>query len=253
MHGAIPIKTPEEIAIIRNAGAILTSVLDALEAAVKPGMVTAELDALAEKLIRAHAGARPGFKGYHGFPASLCVSVNNEVVHGIPGERHVLQQGDIVGLDCGVYLEGFHTDACRTVIVGGETDPESRRLVKTTQKALKEALKVVRPGGRVGDISAAIQKTAEQAGFGPVIECTGHGVGRDLHEPPEILNAGRRGTGPELKEGMVLAIEPIINMGSGKVTTARDGWTVLSADGTRSAHVEHTLVVTSDGYEILAR
>lgn len=236
---------------MRKGGSILKATLDLLEKEIKTGMTTADLDEMAEAFIRKHSGAQPGFKGYNGFPGTLCTSINEEVVHGIPGKNIKLNEGDIVGVDCGVLYKGFYTDACRTFIVG-EAKPEIRHFVKTTKKALTNALKVVKSGVRVGDISAIIQKTLEDQGYEPVIECTGHGVGRTLHEPPEILNAGTKGRGPVLKPGMVVAIEPISAMKRGDVITAEDGWTVITADQSLSAHFEHTVLVTENGHEILA-
>lgn len=251
MQGSIPIKTQEEIEFMRHAGRILTETLNMLEKEVRAGISTLELDEKAEAFIRSHEGATPGFKGYHGFTGSICVSINEEVVHGIPHKDRILEEGDIIGVDCGVYYKGFHTDACRTFFVG-EVAPEVRHFVKTTKKALDNAVKVVKPGVRVGDISARIQKSLEDFDYAPVVDCTGHGVGRELHEPPEVLNAGVKGTGPELKAGMVLAIEPISTMGKGAVYTAEDGWTVLPEDGSFSAHFERTVLVTDSGHEVLA-
>jgi methionyl aminopeptidase len=214
-------------------------------------MTTDDLNRIAEEEILRHPGCTPAFKGYNGFPAALCTSINNEVVHGIPSEKRELKEGDIVGCDCGVTYRGMITDACRTFLVGGAKNPAVPHFLKTTQKALSNALKQVRGGARVGDISAVIGKTLRDQGYEPVIECTGHGVGHELHEPPEILNDGVSGKGPVLSAGMVLAIEPISAMGSGKIRTAPDGWTVLTADDSLSAHFEHTVLVTDDGFEIL--
>ncbi|MFH0820779.1 MAG: type I methionyl aminopeptidase [Candidatus Peregrinibacteria bacterium] len=250
MHSSITIKTPEEIAIMRHAGRILKAALDAIEQAIRPGVSTAELDRIANEFILSHDECVPAFRGYRGFPGALCTSVNEEVVHGIPHADHILNEGDIIGIDCGVLYQGFYTDAARTVLVG-QVQPEVRHFVKTVKKALDQAIKIVREGAQVGDISAAIEKTIEQQGYSPVAECTGHGVGRDLHEAPEILNVGHKKTGPKLLAGMVLAIEPIANMGRGDVETLQDTWTVVSADGTPSAHFEHTVLVTERGYEIL--
>jgi methionyl aminopeptidase len=249
--GSIPIKTPEEIEAMREGGRILREVLNKVSEAVRPGVTTSKLDELAELVISDYPGAKAGFKGYRGFPAALCTSINEEVVHGIPSEDVVLQDGDIIGIDCGVLYKGMYTDAAVTVLVG-EVEPEVRYFVKTTKKALGNALKQVRPGGHIGDISAAIQKTLEDQGYDAVTQCTGHGVGKKLHEPPEILNKGKKGTGPEIKPGMTFAIEPISAMKSGKVITAPDKWTVETADGSLSAHFEHTVLVTEKGVEILA-
>jgi methionyl aminopeptidase len=250
MNNQIPIKTREEIEIMRKGGAILKKVLDEMEKTVRPGISDFELDRIAEELIRSHNGASPAFKGYRGFPATLCSSINEEVVHGIPKRHRILQEGDIIGVDCGVLYQGFYTDACRTFMIGNVA-PAVRKFVAITKEALDEAVKKVRPNGHIGDISAVIQKTIESGGYSPVIECTGHGVGRNLHEPPEIFNAGKKGTGPKMESGMVLAIEPISVMGSGQVIVANDKWTIISADRTLSAHFEHTVAVTDKGYEII--
>jgi methionyl aminopeptidase len=247
----IPIKTPEQIESMRQAGKVLSETLQLVASAVRPGVSTWELDQIAERNIVSHPGCKPAFKGYEGFPATLCTSVNQEVVHGIPSRDSILKEGDIVGVDCGVLFHGLYTDACLTVIAG-EAEPEVRHFVKTTKQALDKAVKLVQPGIRIGDLSAAIQKTLEDQGYSPVVVCTGHGVGVDLHEPPEILNAGRKGTGPVVKAGMVLAIEPISSLGSGDVFTRGDGWTIETSDQSLSAHFEHTVLVTETGHEILA-
>jgi methionyl aminopeptidase len=249
--GDITIKTAEEIEIMRHAGRILTETLDKLGGAVREGISTKELDKIAEDFICSHEGCSPGFKGYHGFPGAVCTSINQETVHGIPSEERLLEDGDIIGLDCGVYYKGFHTDACKTFIVG-DVPPEVRQFVKVTQESLARGVEQVRAGGYIGDISAAIGDTLFKNGYEPVIECTGHGVGRNLHEAPEILNDGERGTGPVMKAGMVLAIEPISAMESGKIRQADDHWTLYTADGSLSAHFEQTVLVTETGHEILA-
>jgi methionyl aminopeptidase len=251
MMPIIPIKTPAQIEAMRIGGKVLKEALEATAAAVRPGISTAELDLIAEQQIRKHEGCTPGFKGYQGFPGTFCISINDEVVHGIPSKTRILKEGDIVGLDGGVLYQGLFTDACLTVIVG-EVQPEIRHFVKTTKQALDRSIKLVRNGARIGDLSAMIQKTLEDQGYSPVVTCTGHGVGVQLHEPPEILNAGRKGTGPEMKPGMVFAIEPISAFGKGDVSTANDGWTVVTDDHSLSAHFEHTVLVTETGYEILA-
>ncbi len=252
MFSAIPIKTPEEIKMMRLGGIILTKTLDLMEKSVRPGISTLELDEIAEDFIRSHAGATPGFKGYRGFPASICASINSECVHGIPDDTIILKEGDVIGIDCGVKYNGLYTDACRTFIIG-DVSYEEKHLVKTTKDALNKAVKVIRPGGHIGDISATIQEILERQGFSPVIDCTGHGVGRDLHEPPEILNAGEKNTGPVMKTGMVLAIEPISSMGNGQIITADDKWTVITEDNTLSAHFEQTVAVTENSHEIIAK
>ncbi|MBN2087277.1 type I methionyl aminopeptidase [Candidatus Peregrinibacteria bacterium] len=246
----IPIKTQQELNDMRIGGAILKEVLDKMYDVVKPGISTMEIDLIAEKIIRAHEGATPGFKGYSGFPATLCISINEEVVHGIPKEDRFLKEGDIVGLDCGVLYKGLYTDACRTYLVG-KVKPEVQKFVEITKKALNDCLKKVRPGNHIGDISEVIEDVLTSNGYSPVIECTGHGVGHNLHEPPEILNAGRKGTGPEIKPGMVFAIEPISTMGYGNIVTGDDDWTIITADNSLSAHFEHTVIVTEDGYEVI--
>jgi methionyl aminopeptidase len=249
MNSNIPIKTPEEIEIMKKGGAILKKVLDEIGKSVRSGISTYELDKIAEEIIRDH-GASPAFKGYKGFPATLCVSINEEVVHGIPKRDRVLQEGDIIGIDCGVLYQGLYTDACLTFMIG-QAAPEVQNFVKTTKKALDKSIKQVRPGNHIGDISAVIQKTLECEKYSPVVECTGHGVGRNLHEPPEILNIGHKNTGPKIKTGMVFAIEPISAMGAGQVMTAEDNWTVITADRSLSAHFEHTVVVTEKGCEVI--
>ena len=245
----IPIKTEEEIELIRKSGAILKKVLEEMGNIVRPGISTYEMDEIAESIIRDH-DATPAFKGYRGFPATLCTSVNDEVVHGIPNKAFVLQEGDIIGVDCGVVYQGLYSDACRTFMVG-QVAPEVQHFVKTTKKALEKSIKQVRPGNHIGDISAVIEEILELGGYSPVVECTGHGVGRNLHEPPEILNIGKKGTGPEIKAGMVFAIEPISSMGTGQVMTADDGWTILTVDRSLSAHFEHTVIVTDKGHEVV--
>lgn len=249
--GKIIIKTQEEIEAMRHAGHILTKTLDMLSGAVRVGISTKELDEMAEKFIRSHEGCTPGFKGYRGFSGSICASINEEAVHGIPSAHRILKEGDIVGLDCGVYYKGLHTDACRTFIIG-EVPHEVRQFVKITKEALQKGVKQVRPHGRIGDISAAIQETLERFDYAAVVECTGHGVGHDLHEAPEIMNVGEKNTGPVMLPGMVLAIEPISAMGSGDIETAKDGWTLFTSDSSLSAHFEQTVLVTETGYEVLA-
>lgn len=250
--GGIIIKTPEEIEAMRHAGLILTQTLDKLVEAARAGVSTKELDDIAEGFIRSHEGCTPGFKGYHGFMGSICASINEEAVHGIPSADRILKDGDIIGLDCGVYYKGLHTDACRTVIVG-EVPHEVQKFVKTTKEALDRGVKQVKPGGHIGDISAVIQETLERFEYAPVIECTGHGVGHNLHEAPEIMNVGIKGSGPVMEPGMVLAIEPISAMGQGDIKQAEDGWTLFTADGSLSAHFEYTVLVTKDGHEVLAK
>lgn len=244
------IKNQEQIQKMRIGGSILRKTLAELALHVKPGVTTLELDQIAESFIRSFDGAQPAFKGYDGFPGTLCTSVNDEVVHTPPSSSVILQSGDIVSVDCGVLYGELYTDACYTFTVG-EVGSETKYFLKTTKKALDIALKKVKAGIKTGDLSAVIQKTIEDQGYSPVAECTGHGVGLDLHEFPEIPNVGQKNEGDVLEAGMTVAIEPIANMGNGDVYTDDDNWTIRSADGSLSAHFEHTVLITSDGCEIL--
>jgi methionyl aminopeptidase len=244
----IIIKSEREIEIMRQAGRIVATVLDILSRGLKAGMKTKELDIIAAEEVK-RLGAKPSFKGYRGFPANLCVSVNDEVVHGIPGER-ILRQGDIVSLDLGAIFKGFQGDAAVTVGVG-EISPKSRELVRTTEGALEAGIAAARPGARLGDISAAIQNYAESRGYSVVREYTGHGIGRQMHEEPQIPNFGLAGTGPMLEKGMTLALEPMVNVGDWHTKVGGDQWTVLTADGSLSAHFEHTIVITGGQAEVL--
>jgi methionyl aminopeptidase len=216
---------------------------------VRPGVSTAELDRLAEEFILAK-GARPAFKGYHGYPATLCTSVNDVIVHGIPSERCILKEGDIISLDCGVVVDGFYGDGAVTLPVG-KISPEAQRLLQVTRECLELAVKEARPGRRLGDVSAAIQRHAEEAGFSVVREFVGHGIGRSLHEEPQVCNYGVPGTGPELRPGLVLAIEPMVNEGSPHVRVDADGWTARTEDGKLSAHFEYSVAVTENGPWVL--
>ncbi len=239
----------EEIEKIRVSAQLVAMTLRELGKAVRPGITTAELDRIAESFIRDH-GARPAFKGYRGFPASICPSVNEEVVHGIPGPRE-LREGDVIGIDVGVEKDGFYGDAATTFAVGDVSD-EARRLMEVTREALMQGIAQARPGNRVGDISSAVQRTAESHGFSVVRALVGHGIGREMHEEPAVPNFGPPGRGPRLMTGLVLAIEPMVNGGGFEVVTRPDGWTVATKDGTLSAHFEHTVVVGPDGPEILS-
>lgn len=243
------IYTDEEIASLRKGGEILRGCLEHVAALVRPGITTGELDRAAETYIRDHRG-EPAFKGYKGFPATLCISVNEECVHGIPGKR-ILKEGDIVSLDGGVILNGLYTDACVTVPVG-RVSKAAQNLLRTTKKALSAALRVVRGGVQVGDISSAIQQVAEEGGCHPVRSLMGHGVGRALHAFPDIPNSGKAGMGPILPVGTVIAIEPILSLGSPEVRCQTDGWTLTIIDGALSAHSEHTVLVTDGSCEVLA-
>ncbi|HET8722854.1 MAG TPA: type I methionyl aminopeptidase, partial [Anaeromyxobacteraceae bacterium] len=238
------------LARMREAGRLVRAVLDQLSAAAVAGVSTAELDQLAEARTR-EAGAIPAFKGYLGYPASVCISVNEEVVHGIPSGRR-LQDGDLVGLDFGAILGGFHGDSAVTVVVGRGA-PEALRLVETTRAALEAGVAAARAGNRVGDIGAAVQGVAEAAGYSVVREFVGHGIGRRLHEPPQVPNFGLPGTGERLLPGMVIAIEPMVNAGRHGVVTLDDGWTAVTEDGSLSAHFEHTVAITEAGPEVLTR
>ncbi|MEA5074855.1 MAG: type I methionyl aminopeptidase [Coriobacteriia bacterium] len=241
-------KSPAEIEVMREAGRITARALDAVSSAVRPGITTADLDAIAEDVI-VKAGARPAFKGYHGFPATLCTSVNDEVVHGIPGDR-VLREGEIVSVDCGAIVDGYYGDSARTFPVGQVSD-EATRLLDVTRRSLEAGIARCRPGMRLYDVSAAVQEVAEAAGFSVVREYVGHGIGRSMHEDPQVPNYGKAGTGPTLRTGMVLAIEPMINAGAADVRSLDDGWTVITVDGAMSAHFEHTVAVTENGPLVL--
>lgn len=250
----IQLKSRREIDKMRQAGRVVALVHQALRERVRPGVSTQELDELAERIVRDNGGI-PAFKGYKSgrgpaFPATLCTSVNEQVVHGIPGPDSVLQDGDIVSCDVGVQLDGFFADGAVTLPVG-QVSEEALRLLSATEQSLHAGIRALKPGARLGDVSAAIQRVAEEAGFGVVREFVGHGIGRALHEDPQVPNYGRPGTGPVIQPGMVLAIEPMINAGTPDVQAAADGWTVLTADGKWSAHFEHTIAVTDEGAEIL--
>ncbi|HEX9052911.1 MAG TPA: type I methionyl aminopeptidase [Anaeromyxobacter sp.] len=245
----IALRSPDELAGIRAACLVVHEVLEELARAVAPGVTTAELDRVAAEATRAR-GAEPAFLGYHGYPASLCISVNDEVVHGIPSPRRALRDGDLVGLDFGAVLDGWFGDSARTVHVGAASDGAAR-LVAATRDALAAGVAAARPGARVGDIGAAVQALVEARGFSVVREFVGHGIGRRLHEPPHVPNFGRPGTGELLRPGMVIAIEPMVNAGGPDVEVLDDGWTAVTSDGTLSAHFEHTVAVTEKGPEIL--
>jgi methionyl aminopeptidase len=244
----IDLKTDREIEIIKANGEILANTLELLKGRIKAGIKTKELDRLAEDFIR-EQGAYPAFKGYRGFPASICVSIDNEVVHGIPGER-MLEEGQVVSLDIGVFKNSYHADGAFTFAVGQISD-QAKRLLFVTQEALKEGLRVVREGRFLSDVSYAIQSFVEKNRFSVVRDLVGHGIGMDMHEEPQIPNFGPPGRGPILKRGMVLAIEPMVNVGSFEIQTKEDNWTVVTKDGSLSAHFEHTVAVTENGAMIL--
>jgi methionyl aminopeptidase len=244
----IRLRTKAEIEKIRRSGRIVAEVLRDLREMIVPGITTRELDLYAEAQIRSR-GAVPTFKGYRGFPASLCTSINEEIVHGIPSDRK-LREGDIIGIDCGATLEGYVGDAAMTVIVG-DAPEQIRRLVADAEASLYRAINRARVGNRLYDISYAVQEYAEARGYGVVREYCGHGVGTRMHEDPQVPNYGKPGTGPKLRPGLVVAIEPMLNLGTYEVEVAGDGWTVLTADGQPSAHFEHTIAVTEQGPAIL--
>ena len=234
---------------MRRAGQTLSTILDEMESLVAPGLSTAEIDALAARRCR-ELGVIPAFKGYHGFPASVCISVNEEVVHGIPSAKRILRAGDIVGIDFGIIQDRWFSDSARTVAVG-EVAPEVMRLLKVTQESLERGIAACSPNAHLQDIGAAIQNWVEASGFSVVREFVGHGIGRALHEEPAVPNFGTPGRGSRLREGLVLAIEPMINAGAPMVRTLEDGWTVVTVDQSWSAHFEHTVAITSSGFEIL--
>lgn len=242
-------KRSEELDLMRRAGRIVAEALVLARDAVKPGMTTADLDAIAEDHIRS-SGAIPSFVGYRGFPATLCTSLNHEIVHGIPSTEVTIKAGDLVKIDCGAIVEGYHGDSALTVLVGDVT-PEAARLSEVTRLSLEAGIAAARIGNRVGDIGRAVQEVVEAAGFSVVREYVGHGIGRALHEDPPIPNHGRPGKGIPLQEGMVIAIEPMVNIGGSETILLEDGWTVITADGSLSSHWEHTVAITADGPEVL--
>lgn len=245
----IQIKSQREIGLMREAGRILDSTRQMLNTHIRPGISTYQLDQLAEQHIT-HLGATPSFKGYHGFPASICTSVNEVVVHGIPSKKKILKEGDIITLDFGVNYKGYHADSATTFPVGAIKD-EIKKLLDITEKALYVGLRMAMPGNRVSDISHAIESFVKPYGYGIVEEFTGHGIGKDLHEEPFVPNFGKPGQGPVLKAGMTFCIEPMINLGTKHVKVLSDHWTTVTADHKPSAHFEHMIVITETGYDIL--
>ncbi len=244
------LKQPDEIDKAKASSRIVAEVLSVLRERIKPGVTTRELDKIAESVTEKR-GAKPAFKGYRGYPYSLCASVNEEVVHGMPSGR-ILKEGDIVGLDFGVYYQGFYGDAAVTLPVGRVSE-EAARLMRVTEQSLYAAIEQASSGNRLGDISAAVQETAESAGYSVVRDFVGHGIGRNMHEDPQIPNFGKKGRGIELQTGMILAIEPMVNAGRYRVKILPDGWTVITEDGSLSAHFEHSVAITDNGPEILSR
>lgn len=245
----ITIRTEEEIEKIARAAKLTADTLSLLEKEVRPGISTLELDTIAEEFIRANGGI-PSCKGYEGYPATLCTSVNEMVVHGIPSSRQILRKGDIISLDLVVELDGYMGDSCITVAVG-RTTKKNEQLIAVTQQALMAGIAQAVPGNHVGDIGHAVERTVRPYGYGVLKEYVGHGIGTDMHEDPEIPNYGEPGHGPRLEEGMVICIEPMITMGRADIITMRDGWGVVTADGKPAAHIEHTVAITKDGPKIL--
>lgn len=247
----ITIKSDREIEIMREAGHITELAHRAIEKAIRPGISTYELDLIAYDVITSH-GAIPSFLNYNGYPATICASINEMVIHGIPRKHTILKDGDIIAIDIGACYKGYHGDCARTHLVGNVKE-EVRKLVEVTKQSLFEGLKFARPNNRLSDISHAIEEYVKQFGYGIVKEYTGHGIGRHMHEDPSIPNYGESGHGPVLKKGMTLAIEPMINLGTSRVKVLKDGWSVVTKDNLPSAHYENTIVITEDGYEILTK
>jgi methionyl aminopeptidase len=246
----IQLKSAREIELMAQGGKILAAAVEHLRAAVRPGVSTGELDQVAEDFIRSHDGATPAFKGLYGFPGSICTSINSEIVHGIPSRRRVLRAGDVVSIDVGVGYRGFFTDSAVTVPVG-EIDAETDRLLKVTQEALAAGIAVARPGNHVGDIGAAVQTVVERAGFSIVRDLVGHGIGTEFHEEPQVPNYGKPKRREKLVPGLTIAIEPMVNAGGPATKTLSDRWTIVTVDGSPSAHFEHTVAITDSGPRVL--
>jgi methionyl aminopeptidase len=249
MEKAVEVKSREEIATMRRAGAVVGDILVHLKGLVKPGLTTGAIDQIAREELKKR-GAKPAFLNYHGFPGVICVSINHEIVHGIPSDKRALKDGDIVGLDFGCVIDRFYGDSAITVGIGAIT-PEAEQLIRVTRESLERGIAAVKAGARIGDIGAAVQSHAEGFGYGVVRDFVGHGIGRALHEEPPVPNYGKAGTGPRLKAGMTIAIEPMVNAGGIEVETLADGWTAVTKDRKLSAHFEHTVLVTETGSEIL--
>jgi methionyl aminopeptidase len=243
-------KSNAELEKMRRSGMILRQVLNTVKAMVAPGVSTMDLERVAEEKIR-ELGAKPAFKGYYDYPCVLCTSVNNEIIHGIPSEKRILKEGDILSIDCGVVLDGYYSDSALTVPVGNTLAPELKRLLQVTEVSLKKAIAEVKLGKTVGDIGAAVQEYVEANGFNVVREFVGHGIGTRMHEEPQVPNYGVRGHGTRLREGMVLAIEPMVNAGKAGARVLEDKWTAVTEDGSYSAHFEHTVAVTRNGPRVL--
>jgi methionyl aminopeptidase len=247
---AVVLKSASEIEKMRRAGKVVREVLELVRDYVKPGATTLDLERVAEARIQ-EMGAKPAFKGYHGFPCCLCTSINNEVVHGIPSKKRVLKEGDIVSVDCGAIIDGYYGDAAITIPVGEKISPDTARLLAATEKSLYAGISAVKPGATLGDIGAAVQSVVEAEGFSVVRDFVGHGIGSHMHEDPQVPNYGEAGSGMKLKAGMVIAIEPMVNAGKPDVRVLRDGWTAVTDDGSMSAHFEHTVAVTDTGAKVL--
>jgi methionyl aminopeptidase len=247
---AVVLKSTDEIEKMRRAGQVVREVLELVRSHVKPGATTLDLEKLAEARIAA-LGAKPAFKGYHGYPCVLCTSVNSEVVHGIPSKKRVLKEGDIVSVDCGAVVDGYFGDAAITVPVGEKIAPTTAQLLRVTEASLRAGIAVVKPGATLGDIGAAVQGVVEAHGFSVVRDFVGHGIGVNMHEEPQVPNFGEAGRGMKLRAGMVIAIEPMVNAGKPEVRVLKDGWTAVTDDGSMSAHFEQTVAVTDTGARIL--
>lgn len=247
---AVVIKSPQEIEKMRRAGSVVREVLEHVRGIVKPGVSTLDLERAAEQKM-SELNAIPAFKGYRGYPCVLCTSVNKEVVHGIPSAKRVLREGDIVSIDCGAVIDGYYGDSAITVPVGEKIAPKTKRLLEVTKASLERAIQEVKPGATLGDIGAAVQEVVEAEGFSVVRDFVGHGIGTHMHEDPQVPNYGRKGQGLKLREGMVIAIEPMVNAGKPGVEVLEDGWTAVTEDGSMSAHFEHTVAVTATGARIL--
>jgi methionyl aminopeptidase len=249
MEKSVEVKSKDELATMRQAGAVVGDILVLLSGLIKPGMTTGQIDQIAREELKKR-GAKPAFLNYHGFPGVICLSINHEVVHGIPSDKRALKDGDIIGVDFGCVIDRFYGDSAVTVGVG-KISAEAETLIRVTRESLMKGIAAVKAGARIGDIGAAVQTHAEASGYGVVREFVGHGIGRALHEEPPIPNYGKAGTGPRLKAGMTIAIEPMVNLGTAEVETLADGWTAVTKDRKLSAHFEHTVAVTETGYDIL--
>ena len=246
----IQLKSTREIELMAEGGRILAATVQMLRTEVRAGMSTMDLDGIAESFIRSHAGAKPAFKGLYGFPGTLCTSINHEIVHGIPSKKRVLKDGDIISIDVGVGFEGYYTDSATTVPVGA-VDEQTRRLLDVTERSLAAGIAAAVPGNHVGDIGAAVQQVVEAAGFSVVRDLVGHGIGVEFHEEPQVPNYGKPKRGLKLVPGLTLAIEPMVNIGGPTTRTLPDKWTIVTVDGSRSAHFEHTVAITESGHRVL--